>query len=39
MIVVLCHQEIKVPCGQYGFNLVTKLLIAQKLIAVHQNAS
>jgi hypothetical protein len=39
MIVILCHQKIKVPCGWSNFNLVTKLLVAQKFIALQQNAS
>jgi hypothetical protein len=33
-IVVLSHQEIKIPCGRYGFNLITKLLVAQNFITI-----
>jgi len=32
LIIVLCHQKFKIPCGQYNFNIITKLLVAQKFI-------
>ncbi len=32
LIIVLCHQDIKIPCGQYNFNIIIKLLVAQKFI-------